>query len=179
MLRSMQLNFAGVVLIVAGMGLAQAQQQESTSTQNPPATPSHSAPVAASKADTPAPGDFARLRVYRHRKYAGSALAPSIFVDDKPVARIGNGRRVSIKLSPGAHSVRSDDKSSAISVDAKAGQEYYVRVDEEAGFWKGHGKLTMLMPEQGSAEYKLQKPLEGDRRLDKEAIEEDAETPAK
>jgi len=65
-------------------------------------------------------------------------------------------------------------------VDAKSGQDYYIRVDEEAGFWKGHGKLTMLMPEQGSAEYKLQKPVEGDRRLAKEMIEDDVETtPAK
>jgi hypothetical protein len=52
-------------------------------------------------------------------------------------------------------------------------------VDEATGFWKGHGKLTMLMPEQGSPEYKLQKPVEEDRKLAKDMIEDDAETPAK
>jgi len=119
----------------------------------------------------------AHLRVYRARRYAGSGLAPSIYVDDRQVARVGNGRRVSIKLSPGTHTIRSDDKSSAVSVDAKEGQVYFVRVDEETGFWKGHGKLTMLLPEQGSAEYKLQKPIEEDRKIKKDAIEEDAEAP--
>jgi len=169
MLRSMQSSFAAVVLIVAGLGVAQAQQPGSTSTQSPSA-----------EAPQAAPGDVAHLHLYRHHKYAGSALAPSIYVDDKAVARIGSGRRITIRLTPGPHSIRSDDKSSAISVDAKSGQDYYIRVDEEAGFWKGHGKLTMLMPEQGSAEYKLQKPVEGDRRLAKEMIEDDVETtPAK
>ena len=106
----------------------------------------------------------------------GSGLAPSIFIDDKEVVRIGNGRRATIKLSPGAHTVRSDDKSSAISLDAKPGQEFYVRVDEEPGAWKGHGKLTLLLAEQGSAEYKLQKPAEENRQLAKDMlVAEDAE----
>jgi hypothetical protein len=115
------------------------------------------------------------LYVYRHRRAVGSALAPSIYVDDKQVVRIGNGRRALIKLMPGPHSVRSDDKSSAITLDAKSGQDYYIRVDEAAGFWKGHGKLTLLMPEQGGPEYKLQKPVEEDRKFAKDMIENDTE----
>lgn len=94
------------------------------------------------------------------------------------MVRIGNGRRASIKLTPGTHTVRSDDKSSAITIDAKAGQNYYVRVDEQAGFWKGHGKLTMLQPEQGGPEYKMQKPVEEDRKAAKEMIEAEAEVPS-
>jgi hypothetical protein len=104
----------------------------------------------------------------------GSALAPSIYVDEKQVARLGNGRRVTVRLTPGNHDIRSDDKSSAISLDARVGQEYFVRVDEEPGFLKGHGKLTMLMPEQGTAEYKLQKPVEEERKFAKDLIEDDS-----
>ena len=135
-----------------------------------------------SPAETPTvatTSEVGHLRVYRQRRYAGAALAPSIFVDDKEVARVGNGRRVGIKLSPGSHTVRSDDKSSAIKLDVKPGQEYFVRVDEATGFWKGHGKLTMLIPEQGSAEYKLQKPIEPERRVSAEMLEdvEEASTP--
>jgi len=116
----------------------------------------------------------AHLRVYRAHRFGGSGLAPSIYVDDKQVVRIGSGRRCTIKLTPGSHTIRSDDKSSAISLDAKGGQEYYIRVDEEAGFWKGHGKLTLLAPEQGGPEYKLQKPVEDDRKFAKDMIEPDA-----
>ena len=117
---------------------------------------------------------MAHLHVYRQRRYVGSALAPSITVDGKEVARVGSGRRVIIGLMAGPHTIASDDKASAISIDAKAGQDYYVRVDETIGFWKGHGKLTMLMPEQGKPEYSLQKPIEPDRKFAKEMIEYDA-----
>jgi uncharacterized protein DUF2846 len=133
---------------------------------------------AASPPTTDAATSNALLHVYRARRYVGSALAPSLYVDDKEVVRVGNGRRATIRLSAGTHTVRSDDKSSAISLEAKAGQEFYIRVDEETGFWKGHGKLTLLMPEQGSAEYKLQKPVEQDRAIAKEMLIEDAGTSA-
>jgi hypothetical protein len=173
MARSMQAGFIGLMLVMASMVLAQ-QKQEPATPQTPVAQPSQ--PAGAAPATDTA---IAHLRIYRQRRYAGSALAPSIYIDDKQVARVGSGRRICIRLSPGPHSVRSDDKSSAISVDAKSGQDYFVRVDEEAGFWKGHGRLTMVLPEQGSAEYKLQKPVENDRKIARDMIEEDSEAPAK
>jgi len=113
---------------------------------------------------------FGYLKVYRARRFTGSGLAPSIYVDEKQIVRVGNGRRCTIKLTPGEHKINSDDKSSAISLDVKAGAEYYIRVDEEPGFWKGHGKLTMLPTEQGTAEYKMQKPVEEDRIIDRELV---------
>jgi hypothetical protein len=94
-------------------------------------------------------------------------------VDGHRVARVGSGRRVTIKLTAGSHSISSDDKSSSIVLDAKAGQEYFIRIDEETGFWKGHGRLTLVVPEQGSPEYKLQKPIEPDRVFAKELIVEE------
>ncbi len=171
-----RLQFIVALLIFASPALA--QQPESNAPSAKP--PEQQAPSVEKTPQSTPPGEtkpqFAFLRVYRQRRYAGSSLAPSIYVDDKQVARVGNGRRFSARLTPGVHSIRSDDKSSAISVDAKGGQEYYVRVDEETGFWKGHGKLTMLMPEQGRAEYQLQKPVEPDRRLAKEMLEDDSES---
>lgn len=165
---------AGLLLLTCITTLAQTQPQTVPSQADQPAAAS--SPSEGTIASTPA---IAVLRVYRHRRYVGSALAPSIYVDDKQIARVGNGRRVTIKLAPGPHTVRSDDKSSAISIEAKAGQEYYIRIDEQSGFWKGHGKLTLLMPEQGAPEYKLQKPIEEDRKLAKDMIADDTEIAAK
>ena len=169
------LRLIAILVIFASPALAQqtdpnASPQKPMNQQAPSAdkTPQSASPERAT-------AEFAYLRVYRHRRYAGSGLAPSIYVDDKQVARVGNGRRFTARLTPGTHSIRSDDKSSAVSIDAKAGQEYYIRVDEETGFWKGHGKLTMLMPEQGKAEYQLQKPVEPDRRFAKDMLEDDSE----
>ena len=120
------------------------------------------------------PDDVAHLHVYRARRFTGSALAPSIYVDGHQIVRLGNGRRCTIKLMPGMHIIKSDDKSSAISLDAKSGQDYFVRIDEESGFWKGHGKLTLLLPDQGNPEYQLQKPVESERKITPELIEDDS-----
>ena len=118
-------------------------------------------------------GDVVHLHVYRQHRGINSTFAPSIFVDDKQIARVSNGSRFTIKLSPGAHSIRSDDNSSAISLDAKPGQEYFIRVDEVMGMPKSHGKLTMMSPEQGGPEYKLQKPLEDKHKIARDMIEGD------
>src|SRR5260370_4769959 len=68
------------------------------------------------------------LRVYRQHRYAGSALAPSIYVDDKQVARVGNGRRFTARLTPRTHTIPSDDQSSALSLAPQTAQHYYPRV---------------------------------------------------
>lgn len=159
-----------------------ARAQSANPSNNPPINQdvvnvkAHAAEATSSGEKADLASGSAHLRVYRARRVVGAALAPSIVVDGKQIARVGNGRRVTIKLSPGTHSIGSDDKSSSISLDAKSGQEYFVRVDEEPGMWKGHGKLTLLAAEQGSPEYKLQKPVEEDRKIDKDLIEEDADT---
>lgn len=162
-------------LVLTFPGLAGSQTSSGTA-QNVPAQQSTMPTATASSAQSESnAADGGYLRVYRQRRYAGSALAPSIYLDDTQIARVGNGRRVAIRLTPGPHTIRSDDKSSAISLDVKAGQDYFVRVEEATGFWKGHGKLTLVLPEQGSAEYKLEKPLEEDRKVAKNLILSDSE----
>jgi hypothetical protein len=160
---------SGFVVLFAVSGFAQEQENPASK----PSTP-ESAAVKESKPADSAP-QIAYLHVYRHRRYVGSGLAPTISVDLTKVARVGNGRRFTARLQPGTHTVRSDDKSSAVTIDAKAGEHYYVRIDEEAGFWKGHGRMTLLMPDQGKAEYPMQKPVEDDRRFAKDMLEVEAD----
>jgi hypothetical protein len=148
--------------------------QETKPADAKPAEQAQAAPEKNANAGASAsPATVGLLHVYRHKRYVGSALAPSIYIDDKQVARVGNGRRFTAKLTPGTHSVRSDDKSSLISIEVKPGQDYYIRVDEEAGMWKGHGKLTLLPAEQGRPEYTLSKPVEPDRVLAKEMVQDE------
>ena len=151
---------------------------ESTAKEKIPAPAPDSAPAASPAAPVANPDGSGFLHVYRHRRYEGSALAPSVFIDDKQVARVGNGRRFTAKLTPGSHTVRSDDKSSAISLTVKPGEDYYVRIDEKTGLWKGHGQLTLILPEQGKPEYAVAKPVEADRQIAKDMLEADSETPS-
>ena len=169
-----RLLIALVILLFSHPLLA---QEPKTSDAKPAEMASTTAKASAAES-TPAAASVGLLHVYRHRSVVGSALAPSIFVDDKQVARVGNGRRFTAKLIPGIHGIRSDDKSSAVSLDVKPGQDYYIRIDEETGMWKGHGKMTLLQPEQGKPEYALAKPVEPERRIAKDMLEEDSETSA-
>jgi hypothetical protein len=110
------------------------------------------------------------LYVYRHRRYEGGALKPSVYVDDKEMARIENGRFFVVNLDPGKHSIRSSDKSSGVDVEMKSGSDYYVRIDIQPGLLKGHGRLTLILPEQGEYEIKKTKPLSDGAVKDRELV---------
>lgn len=134
------------------------------------------APVSGRPATDAAPAkagsDVVLLHVYRQKRGINSTFMPSLFVDDKQIARVSNDSRLTIKLSAGTHNIRSDDNSSAITLDAKPGQEYYIRVDEIVGL-KARGKLMMMTPEQGGPEYKLEKPLEDKHKIARDMIQDD------
>ncbi len=117
------------------------------------------------------------VKIYRPRQIAYLPLFNSIFVDNVGIVNIANGRRCSIRLSPGRHKIQADDMW-PIYLDVQKGQEYYIRVDEIPlpGPVNGHGMLTLLRPEQGSGKYNRQRPVEEDRRLVKEMLDSDSET---
>ena len=106
----------------------------------------------------------ATVYVYRYKQFVGSALAPSVWCDETELARMENGRYFTVTLDPGKHNFRSNDKQSGIELDAKAGQEYFVRVEIAAGMMKGHGRLILVAPEQGGYELKSKlKPLDSNK----------------
>lgn len=101
-----------------------------------------------------------KVYVYRYKAFQGKGLRPSIYVDDKDVVRLQSGRGVVLTLPAGPHRFRSNDKQSQIELDLKSGQVYYIRLEIASGFLKGHGRLTLVMPEQGAGEYKQLKPVD-------------------
>jgi len=107
----------------------------------------------------------ATVYIYRYKQFAGSALAPSVFCDEAELARAENGRYFTVRLDPGKHSFRSNDKQSGTELDMKAGQEYFLRVEIATGMWKGHGRLVLMSPEQGGYEINSSKlkPLDSNK----------------
>ena len=145
-------------VLLTGLMFSHAQAQEQTQPTPSPETPS-AASVENSKPAAPENSDKATIYFYRIKQFAGSALEPGVYVDDKEVANMDNGRFFGVTLEPGKHTFRMGDKQTGFEIDMKAGQVYYARVSIEAGFWKGHGRLTLLQPEQGAFEIKKVKPL--------------------
>jgi len=95
--------------------------------------------------ETPAPVNTADATVYIYRpsKMVGKALEPSVFVDDKELARMDNGRYFALKLKPGKHIIHMTDDKKGYAIDMGPGQTYYFRIGVEMGMWKGHGKITL------------------------------------
>jgi len=115
---------------------------------------------------------MATVYVYRYKQFVGSALAPSVLCDETELARAENGRYFTVKVDPGKHSFRSNDKQSGIELDMKAGQEYFLRVEIATGFAKGHGRLVLMAAEQGIYELKSSKlkPLDSSKVVDKARV---------
>lgn len=116
------------------------------------------------------PGGKVRVNVYRYKQFVGKGLRPSIYCDERDVARVQSGRSVVLALAPGKHMFRSNDKQSQIELELKVGQEYYIRIDIATGLMKGHGRLTLVQPEQGVAEFKQTRPADAGMIKDKEFL---------
>jgi hypothetical protein len=155
----MRSSFLQAVLCLAfAVSFANAQQPQAAPAQT-------ESPSAA-----PANNSLATVYVYRYKQFVGSALSPSVYSDDTELARMDNGRFFVAKLAPGKHVFHSNDKQSGIEVELKAGQDYYVRVEIAAGFMKGHGRLTLVAPEQGTYEVKSLKPLDASKVKDAQHV---------
>ena len=102
--------------------------------------------------------------------YAGSALEPSVYCDDKELARMDNGRHFAVDLDPGQHTCRMGDKQTGFAVDIKAGEEYYAKITIDMGLLKGRGRLNLLQKEQGAFELKKTKPLGADKVRDRSLV---------
>ena len=136
-----------VICVVAGFCLA----------QDPKTTPS------------PEPAN-STIYFYRIKQFAGSALEPSVYCDDKELARMDNGRYFGVTLTPGKHICSMGDKQTGFEVDVKSGEEYYARITIDTGFWKGRGRLTLMQKEQGAFELKKVKLLGADKVKDRSFV---------
>lgn len=123
----------------------------------------------------------ATVYVYRYKQFAGSALSPSVFCDDTQLARMDNGRYFAAKIDPGKHTFHSNDQQSGLELDAKAGQEYFIRVEIATGFMKGHGRLVLMSAEQGSYELNSSKlkPLDSSKVVNGTLVSVDEVHPEK
>jgi hypothetical protein len=151
-----------LTLLVIASTLA-AQEPKPATPEKAPTTPLEQ-PIATSNAT------HALLYVYRHKQFAGSGLEPSVYLDEKQLARMDNGRYFVVKVQPGKHTIRSNDKQSGVEMELAAGKSYYIRVEIATGFMKGHGRLMLMQPEQATYEVKKLQPLGPDKIVDKEAV---------
>lgn len=102
----------------------------------------------------------ATIHIYRYKQMQGALLRPSVFMDGVQIVRIENGRYYELSVPAGEHTFYAEDKQAGAVVTLEPGKDYYFRTDLQVGFWKGHFRLTMVMPEQGKFDIAKLKPLD-------------------
>jgi hypothetical protein len=114
--------------------------------------PAEAKPVEAPKpAEAPA---VARLVCYREKKFAGSALHHTIFLDGVEIGDLNNGTYFILKATPGEHKMHADESKDEFTFTVEAGKTYYFKTEIQVGFWKGHGKIGPIEATFGANEFK-------------------------
>jgi Protein of unknown function (DUF2846) len=151
----MKLTIATLFLLV--FSAAAFAQSPNPATPAPSANaalgPSQPAATATEPATSAAPAsEQATIYFYRPRRYEGYGLKPSVYIDETKAGSMHNGSSFKVSVPPGDHRIYSNDKSTGLDLNAKPGETYYVRIDIQTGFWKGHGGVTLVDPQQGKYE---------------------------
>lgn len=133
----------------------------SVRTTDSPASPTKAPPPPA-----PAPvtshDSKATVYVYRPGKFIGKALEPSVFLDEQKLLDMDNARYFTLRLDPGRHVVRSNEKDSEIDQTWEAGKTYYVKITIAPGMMKGHGQMGMVTETLAIKEMLKLRPLDRD-----------------
>jgi Protein of unknown function (DUF2846) len=100
------------------------------------------------------------ITFFRESHFAGSALKPSVYLDDSEVDRLSNGSWISVHTAPGKHEVKSSAKSEpATVIETKAGEATYVQMVLVTGTWRGAGRLMEVDPAEAQKAIAKLKPL--------------------
>jgi hypothetical protein len=102
---------------------------------------------------------------FREHHFTGSALKPSIYVDDKEVNRLSNGCWFLLKVEPGKHKLQSSAKNEpATVVEVAPGETAYVQMVILTGNWRGGGRLLAVDPKEAQQQVAKLKPLDETER---------------
>jgi len=104
---------------------------------------------------------------FRPKRFTGSGLTPSIYVDGSQIARLDNGRYFSLPVPAGKHTIESSMKHSPLELTVRPGEAVYLEMIILAGNWRGGGRLVPDPPEDAKRSMEKLKPLDAKWILDK------------
>lgn len=116
--------------------------------------PAVTSPMASSAKDLQAKtftakDDKALVYIYRDEFYAVEDWM-DIVVDGKPIARSVVYSYVQLELSPGIHEIISrTERDAKLSLDANAGQLYFIHQEGAPGLWRSRSKLVQVSDQVG------------------------------
>lgn len=111
----------------------------------------------AASADTP---QSSAIVFYRPKRFVGSGLTPSVYVNGEQVARLDNGRFFVLHLEPGKYKLSSSMKHDPLEIEIKAGKLEFMEMVILTGNWRGGGRLIPTGESDGREALKKLKPLD-------------------
>src|ERR1019366_9093737 len=143
-------------LLILAFATALFAQQPSAASQAAAAPPQEQKAMS-----SPATGTKATLYVYWVR-LGISGNKPSVYIDEKEILRMRSGHFLGVNLDPGQHVVRSTEKAAAVTLDAKPGETYYIRLSFAETQIKVRVETTLVPAEQGWSELAKTKPSDAE-----------------
>ena len=117
-------------------------------------------PVAAQAEAKASADQTATFVFYRPKRFYGSGLTPSVYVDGVEMARMDNGRYFVLTVKPGTIKLSSSMKHDPTPTEAKAGKIEYFEMVILTGTWKGGGRLIPTPAADAKEALKKLKPLD-------------------
>jgi hypothetical protein len=101
--------------------------------------------------DTSAPKDKATVYVYRPTAFSGGAISYTVAVNGADISSLPSGGYFVYYAKPGENefSAKTEAKTS-VTIDAKAGETYYVKGSVGMGVFVGHPHLVQVANDDGS-----------------------------
>jgi len=155
--KSASIKFATIAALILATFATTAIAQRQPLAAIQPAAPAQTEQKATNAAAA-ATGAKATIYVYRLREMAGLLNKPSIYVDEKEIARVRNGRFFVVNLDPGQHVIHSQHKPAIVSLHVNPGQVYYIRVAWEFTSQGDRAATTLIPLERGWAEMSQTEP---------------------
>ena len=113
------------------------------------------------------------IYVYRYKEGGLGFLNVKfpIYLDNREIARIENGRFFVIRVEEGEHILRSNDNQSGIQLSSP---QTFIRIDIGGGGIKSQGRVSLVVPEQALIELKKLKYSDAKDIKDKTLVLPDA-----
>jgi hypothetical protein len=105
-----------------------------------------------------------RATVYIYKTWHTATLwraAFAVYLDDKMIARLDRGIYLVASLPAGKHDFSTKNKKAGgITLDLKAGETYYLRLDTDSGTQVTNPRLSLVPLEQSRFDLKQMKPID-------------------
>ncbi len=96
----------------------------------------------------------AEIHIYRPGQFTGSLTNFTIYLNDDPVCKLSNNKRITLKVAEGKYQIQAKESGATIGkkkiymdLETKSGEIYFIRGDVKTSFTRLRMELTRVFPD--------------------------------